>query len=110
MFANRPPDVPAVTPAEAADLIAGGALLIDVRERDEWNEERVAGSDFKPMSTINDWYVDLPKDKQLIMMCKVGARSAQVVQALLSQAGFDNVVNLTGGIVGWKFAGFDTEA
>lgn len=102
-------EVPTVTPGEAADLIADGAVLIDVRERDEWDTERVPGSEFRPMSTVNDWYADLPKDRQLILMCKVGSRSARVVDALISQAGFDNVVNLGGGIVGWKYAGLETE-
>lgn len=105
MQSAQQPDVPAVTPLEAVDLIADDAMLIDVREQDEWDLERIPGAVFLPMSQINSWYPDLPKDRPVIVQCRSGNRSASVVHALMTQAGFDNVFNLTGGIVGWKFQG-----
>lgn len=96
-------DVPSVTPIEAVDMIAGGAMLIDVREQDEWDTERIPGATFLPMSQINSWYAGLPKDRSVIVQCNSGHRSANVVNALISQAGFENLYNLSGGIVGWKF-------
>lgn len=101
--------MPTVTAAEARDLIADGALLVDVRERDEWDSERIPGAEFKPLSTVNDWYQDLPRDRTIVIQCASGARSAQLVSALIDQAGFTDVVNLHGGLIGWKFAGFDVE-
>jgi rhodanese-related sulfurtransferase len=98
------PTVPAVTPDEADDLIREGAALIDVREQEEWESERIPGAEFKPMSTIDAWYEDLPKDVTLIVHCHTGQRSARVVDALVKRAGMDNVLNLTGGIEGWKFS------
>jgi rhodanese-related sulfurtransferase len=65
---------------------------------------RIPGAELKPMSEINDWYVDLPRDRQIVFQCRTGARSAQVVHALITQAGFDNVINLSGGIVAWAEA------
>ncbi len=96
-------DVPSVTPVDAVDMIADGALLIDVRERDEWDTERIPGAEFRPMSQINGWHADLPRDRTVIVQCNSGHRSGNVVHALMSQAGFDNLFNLSGGIVGWKF-------
>lgn len=82
-------------------VVSGDARIIDVREQNEWFEARIPGAELKPMSQINDWYVDLPQDVTLIMQCRSGARSASVVNALISQAGMSNVVNLTGGIIQW---------
>ena len=96
-------EVPSVTPIEAVDMIAEGAMLIDVREQDEWDTERIPGATFLPMSQINAWYGDLPRDRSVIVQCNSGNRSANIVNALMNQAGFDNLYNLSGGIVGWKF-------
>lgn len=96
-------DVPSVTPLEAVDMIADGAMLIDVREQDEWDTERIPGAEFRPMSQINGWYADLPRDRTIIVQCTSGHRSANVVHALMNQAGFENLFNLSGGILGWKF-------
>lgn len=97
------PEIPAVTPLEAVDLMAEDAMLIDVREQDEWDTERIPGAIFRPMSQINSWYQDLPRDRPIIVQCRTGRRSASIVHALITQAGFENVFNLSGGIVGWKF-------
>lgn len=94
-----------MTPIEAVDLIADDAMLIDVREQDEWDTERIPGALFRPMSQINSWYPDLPRDRTVIVQCHTGQRSASVVHALVTQAGFENVFNLSGGIAGWKFQG-----
>lgn len=110
MHTHGPPQVPGVTPIEASELLAQGAMVIDVRERDEWDAERIPGAILKPMSTINEWYSELPREGTVIVQCRTGSRSAHVVAALMEQAGFTNVVNLEGGIVGWKFRGLDTES
>lgn len=93
--------VPEVTPEEAQTLIDDGALLIDVREQNEWDAARVPGAILKPMSGLNSWYQDLPQDRQVVLMCRTGNRSGKIVDALINQAGFTNVHNLTGGIVRW---------
>ena len=98
------PTVPTVTPLEAEEPIRDGAVIIDVREQAEWDAERIPGAQFKPMSTIDDWYEDLPTDTTVIVHCHTGHRSAKVVDALINRAGMESVVNLTGGIEGWKFS------
>ncbi len=82
-------------------MAEGEAIMIDVREANEWAEARIPGAEFRPMSSINSWYVDLPTDTTVIVQCRTGHRSHQVTYALMHQAGMDNVVNLQGGIVAW---------
>lgn len=104
MLESPQPDVPAVTATEAAAMVAEGALLIDIRELDEWQALRIPGALFKPLSTIQDWFEDLPTDVNIILQCRSGSRSAHATDALINQAGFDRVYNLTGGLIAWHSA------
>ena len=103
------PEVPTVHADEVDALVDGGALLIDVREPREWDQARIPRSVLRPMSTINDWYTDLPTDRTIIVSCRSGNRSARLARALIDQAGFDDVHNLAGGIIAWAEAGLDVE-
>ena len=98
------PDVPAVSAEEAAEMVDTGALLIDIREQNEWQVIRIPGADLKPLSEIQQWFEDLPRDQDIILQCRSGNRSAQATHALIHQAGFDRVFNLTGGIIAWHSA------
>lgn len=109
MFGQSSPPIPNVSVDEVDDLVAQGALLVDIRERNEWEESRIAGAELKPMSGINDWYQDLPRDRTVILYCRSGSRSAQAVLALTTQAGFSNVYNMTGGIIAWANADLPVE-
>ncbi len=97
--------VPETNPHNAADLIAAGALMVDIREADEWEEVRIPGAEFKPLSEINDWFEALPRDRPVILQCRSGNRSAMATAALIREAGMDNVFNLAGGIIAWHQAG-----
>lgn len=110
MFGQSPPPIPSVSVEEVDDLVAQGALLIDIRERNEWDESRIAGAELKPMSDINGWYETLPRDRKVILYCRSGSRSAQAVMALTTQAHFDNVYNMTGGIIAWANARLPVES
>lgn len=103
------PDVPAVTAPDAAAMVEDGALLIDIREPDEWEAMRIPGADFKPLSQIQDWYEDLPRDVDIILQCRSGNRSAHATDALIRQAGFDRVFNLSGGLIAWHSADLPVE-
>ena len=97
--------VPETDPQGAVGLIAAGALMVDIREADEWEEVRIPGAEFKPLSEINDWFESLPRDRTVILQCRSGNRSAMAADALIRQAGMDNVLNLAGGIIAWHQAG-----
>jgi adenylyltransferase/sulfurtransferase len=68
-----------------ACVAPGTALLVDVRERDEWNEYHVEGSVHLPLSQIEAGaLVDLENQREIILICRSGAR-ARRAQEILSQ-------------------------
>jgi rhodanese-related sulfurtransferase len=77
-------------------------LLVDVREPHEWHIASVEGTEQRAMSQINEWWQELPTNREVVIMCHHGGRSAQVCQALASQAGLTNLTNMTGGIDRWS--------
>ena len=75
--------------------------LLDVREDDELAIASLDGALHIVMNTIPDNLDKLPKDKPIVIMCHGGGRSAQV-QMWLNANGYDNAVNLEGGIHAWS--------
>ena len=92
--------IPTVTPGE----VTGQTYLLDVREDDEWSAGHIAGATHIPMSGLLARVSEVPKDGDVVVVCKVGGRSAQVT-AYLRQQGWENVRNLDGGVVEWVRAG-----
>jgi rhodanese-related sulfurtransferase len=102
---TMPPTVPSITPRDAADAFAAGtALIVDVRERNEFEEERIAGVALVPISEFVARHPELPKDRPLLMLCAAGGRSSSATMYLL-QNGWTDVRNVTGGMMGWNQAG-----
>ena len=95
-----------IDPVTALEHIAKGALLVDVREPDETAQASydVANIRLVPLSEFAAHAQDLPKDRELIMACRSGGRSGRAMQFLLD-SGYDNVVNLNGGILRWQAEG-----
>jgi rhodanese-related sulfurtransferase len=96
-----------VNPADVPDLLRDGAMLVDVREELEWDEARIAGAIHRPMTEFASWWAEVPDDRTVVVYCRTGSRSGRVVEALVEQAGMDNLVNLEGGIVAWAEQGFE---
>jgi len=84
----------------AAQLLREGALLLDVREAFEVEACAVAGSRHVPMRQVPESLPDLPRDRQILVLCHVGARSLRVTQFLRAN-GFAQVSNVAGGIAAW---------
>lgn len=95
--------VPEVTPVEAAGRMESGAVLVDVREEDEWAAGHAPGARHMPLSRLQHEYQSLTPDLTIIAVCRMGGRSAQATAALRG-AGYD-VVNLAGGMQAWAAAG-----
>ena len=76
-------------------------FLLDVREPDEAEAAMIEGSTLIPMSQVPTRLAEIPRDKPVVVQCHHGGRSARVVQYLQSQ-GFNDVVNLAGGIDQWS--------
>ena len=83
-------------------------LVLDVREDWEYNEKHIPGVLWMPMNTVPNRLSEIPKDKEVIVTCRSGNRSGQVVDFLREQ-GFTNIHNMTGGIVAWESAGLPVE-
>ena len=101
--------VPAVDVHQATELQGddGGALIIDVRERNEYTQVRAKGAVLLPLGSLNSRVRDLPRDRELLMMCRTGGRSQNATQFLQAH-GFENVTNVGGGVVAWLKAGLPT--
>jgi adenylyltransferase/sulfurtransferase len=95
--------VPEIEPtALSARLAAGEAVqIVDVREPHEWAIARIDGAQLIPLATLESRLDELSPDREIVIHCKGGARSAQAVRRLRA-AGFKKVVNLAGGINRWS--------
>jgi len=91
-----------ISVADAARLLneEGTTTFLDVREDEERAICRIDGSLHIPMAQIPERVEALPNDRQLIVYCHHGMRSAHVVRFLESR-GFDRSINLAGGIDAW---------
>ncbi len=74
--------------------------LIDVREEYEFDEANIKG-ELIPMGEVIENAEKISKDKQVVIHCRSGKRSATVINALESQFGFTNLYNLRGGILAY---------
>ena len=100
-----------VSPKEAFSMSAGQkAVIVDVREDSEWNEQHILGAIHIPLGQLNERLAELKqyKDSPVITQCKSGGRSAQAFEVLKS-AGFSKVYNMDGGIIAWDNAGLKTQ-
>jgi sulfur-carrier protein adenylyltransferase/sulfurtransferase len=93
-----------ITPAELKEWIDAEKPidLIDVREPAEWEIVRIPGARLIPKGEIlsGDALAGLPQDKQIVLYCKSGMRSAEALAALKA-AGFKDAVHVQGGVVSW---------
>jgi rhodanese-related sulfurtransferase len=97
-----------VSPHDAGSAVGGGALLLDVREQWEWDEQRVPGAVHIPMNEVPARLDEIPADRDVYVFCKVGGRSARVVD-YLRRHGRERAVNVSGGIDAWAEAGLPVE-
>jgi len=94
-----------VSAAELARRVRSGeAAIIDVRNADEWQHGHIAGAVHVPLGRLREHVDTLPRDKQLVLHCAAGGRSAIGASVLLA-AGLTNVANLEGGYAAWQAAG-----
>jgi adenylyltransferase/sulfurtransferase len=74
--------------------------LVDVREPNEYQINRIPGTVLIPLGEVPRRYAELDKDAEIVVNCKIGARSAKAADFLRS-VGFKRVLNLKGGILDW---------
>ena len=76
-------------------------FLLDVREPNEFQIGRIPGSTLIPLGEVPQRVNEIPRDKEIVVHCKMGGRSAKAA-AFLRQQGYKNVKNLKGGILDWS--------
>ena len=79
--------------------------LLDIRSVSEFAQGMIPKGQPLPMHLLPLKLNDLPADKEIVLYCRSGARSAQAC-VFLQQQGFENVFNLSGGIIAWARQGF----
>ncbi len=99
------PEIEDYDPKETQREVAGGALLIDVREQHEWDVSRLPGAVHIPMGDIPNRLEELPRDRKLIFTCRSGNRSGHVKDYLIEEHGYTDVHNQLGGIIAWQLEG-----
>ena len=93
-----------ITALELKDLLDSDkpVYLVDVREPAEWEIVRIPGATLIPKDDIlrGEALAGLPQDKQIVMYCKTGVRSAETLAAV-KHAGFSDAVHVQGGVTAW---------
>lgn len=101
-----------ICPTTTQAWIQEGALLVDVREKDELEELAfdVPALLHIPLSEFEDRHREIPQDKSVVMVCRSGARSLRAAGFLVNN-GYDaeRVVNMQYGIIRWAEKGFPTK-
>jgi hydroxyacylglutathione hydrolase len=100
------PHVATARPMPVAELMKrrDGSLLIDVRNRYEWEAGHPAGAISMPLADLADRIDDIPADADVVLVCQVGSRSA-VAASLLGAHGRTRARNLGGGMSEWVASG-----
>jgi rhodanese-related sulfurtransferase len=99
-----------ICPTTTKEWVKNGALLVDVREKDEVEQLAydVPNIINIPLSEFDERYTEVPKDKEVVMVCKGGGRSLRAAGFLVNH-GYTNVVNMQHGIIRWAQKGFPTK-
>jgi glyoxylase-like metal-dependent hydrolase (beta-lactamase superfamily II)/rhodanese-related sulfurtransferase len=101
MLTSAPP-----VPQVEIDALAArppDALLLDVREPEEYAHEHIPGAVNLPQAELASRIAELPRDRPVYVVCQAGMRSQRSAQ-FLKQAGFEHVVNVKGGTAAWAAA------
>lgn len=100
--------LPEVDAGEAWVRIADdGALVLDVREPDEWDAGRIEGALHMPLGELGARHGELARERPIVVVCRSGSRSAVATEALIG-IGLD-AYNLEGGLKAWHSAGHDLD-
>ncbi|MBI5667868.1 MAG: rhodanese-like domain-containing protein [Chloroflexi bacterium] len=94
-----------ITPAEAQARLRGSQppFLLDVRQPEEFRAGHIAGAKLIPLDQLSARLHELPRDREILCVCRSGSRSGVAARQLAS-AGFTSA-NLGGGMIAWQRAG-----
>src|SRR5215475_7506576 len=100
-----------VDPAEVREQAKNGAVVVDVREVDEWSTGHIPGAKHVPKSYLESRIEGAAPDRSqhVILYCQSGNRSAWAARTLIEDLGYENVESMLGGITLWKDRGYEVE-
>ncbi len=100
-----------VDPSAVRGQLGNGAVVIDVREAEEWSTGHVPGAKHVPKSFLESRIEGAAPDRSqhVILYCQSGNRSAWAARTMTEDLGYENVESMTGGITLWKDRGYDVE-
>ena len=101
-------EIPEIDVVELAERREEGAVVIDVRQPEEWLEVRVPGAVLIPLDEVVERVDEVPTTGTVYVICGRGPRSARAVEHYRS-VGID-AVNVAGGTVAWADEGFPTDS
>lgn len=96
-----------VSVKQAVEMQSTGAFVLDVRTQEEWNDYHAPDSVLIPLDQLPSRLSELPRDQEIVVVCRSGNRSA-TARDLLLDAGFGKVTSMAGGLSQWKSQGFPT--
>jgi sulfur-carrier protein adenylyltransferase/sulfurtransferase len=100
-----------VDPSAVREQLGNGAVVLDVREAEEWSTGHIPGAKHVPKSFLESRIEGSApdRDQHVILYCQSGNRSAWAARTLIDDLGYTNVESMTGGITLWKDRGYDVE-
>lgn len=97
-----------ITAEQAYQKYQAGAFVLDVRTQDEWNEYHAPNTTLIPLDQLQSRMGEIPRDKEIVVVCRSGNRSQEGRDMLLS-AGFTQVTSMAGGLKEWSALGYPIE-
>ena len=100
-----------VDPAAVREQIGNGAVIVDVREPEEWSAGHIPGAVHVPKSYLESRIEGAVPDRErhVVLYCASGNRSAWAARTLIEDLGYEHVESMTGGFTLWKDRGYDVE-
>lgn len=94
-----------ITPYELKELLEHSpeeVLVLDVREPYEYEYGRLPSSLHIPMGEISERTNEIPRNGKVVVCCRSGSRSLQIIRYLTAEHNFSNLLNLRGGLLAWN--------
>lgn len=106
-----PPDqVSFASPSDvAAWREAGDAVIVDVREQNEWDMGHIPGATLMPLSTFDPARIPDAGGKHLVFHCKSGVRCGMAAEKAVAAGFKGKIARMEGGIIGWARSGYEIE-
>ena len=99
-----------ICPTTTMEKLSAGALMVDVRRLKEVQEVTFDVADYLhiPLSQLEQRLSEIPKDREVVLVCRSGSRSLRATYFLMNQ-GYEKVFNLEGGLLKWANKGKPTK-